>query len=79
VIGRPKSQPSILNSAFNTRRKRSCLDKLLEPIDEFLNWMQLEKEIEPLDGPYRQGCPTVPIIYSLMLLFLQYIYDWSDL
>jgi len=78
MIGRPKSQLSILDSAFNTRTKRSRSDKLLEQIDEFVNWKQLEKEIEPLYTPSRRGRPTVPIVYSLKCLFLQYLYNLSD-
>ena len=78
MIGRPKSQLSFLDGVFYTRRKRSRSDKLLEQIDEFVDWKQLEKEIEPLYKPSGRGRPTVPIIYSLKCLFLQYLYNLSD-
>ena len=78
MIGRPKSQLSILDSVFNTRRKRSRSDKFLEQIDELVDWKLLEKETEPLYKLSRRGRPTVPIIYSLKWLFLQYLYKLSD-
>ena len=73
MIGRPKSQLSILDSVFNTRRKRSRSDKFLEQIDELVDWKLLEKETEPLYKFSRRGRPTVPIIYFLKCLFLQYL------
>ena len=78
MIGKPKSQLSFLDSVFYTRRKRSRSDRLLEQIDKFIDWKQLEKEIEPLYKRSRRGRPTVPIIYSLKCLFLQYLYNLSD-
>ncbi|NOX36852.1 MAG: transposase, partial [Calditrichaeota bacterium] len=78
MIGKPKSQLSLLDSAFNNRTKRSRSDQLLKQIDALVDWKRLEKEIEPLYKPSRRGRPTVPIIYSLKCLFLQYLYKLSD-
>ena len=78
MIGKAKSQLSILDSVFNRRKKRSRLDKLLKQIDEFVDWHKLEKEIEPIYKKSKRGRPTVPIIYSIKCLFLQYLYDLSD-
>ena len=77
MIGKPKSQLSILDGVLITRRKRSRSEQLLKQIDEFVDWKQLEKEIEPLHKLSRRGRPTVPIIYSLKCLFLQYLYNLS--
>lgn len=78
MIDKPEFQLSIVDSIFKTRRKISGIDKLLEQIDEFVNQKQLEKEIEPLYRPSRRGRPTVPIIYSLKCLFLQYLARYTN-
>ena len=78
MIGQAKSQLSLLDSVFNRRKKRSRTDNLLTQIDNFVDWERLEKEIEPMFKKSKRGRPTVPIIYSLKCLILQYLYDLSD-
>jgi len=78
MIGKEKSQLSILDSVFNRRKKKSRLDHLLKQIDEFVDWRKLERIVEPIYKNSRKGRPTVPIIYSIKSLFLQYLYDLSD-
>ena len=78
MIGQAKSQLSILDSAFNRRKKRSRIDKLLTQIDNIVDWKRLEREVEPMFKKSKRGRPTIPIIYSLKCLVLQYLYDLSD-
>ena len=78
MIGKAHSQLSILDSAFNKRKKHSRSDDLLRKIDDFVDWRQLEKEIEPLYKPSKRGRPSKPIIYMLKIIFLQYLYNLSD-
>jgi len=78
MIGKPKSQVSILDGAFNSRKKRCRSDALLEKIDAFVNW---DKLVEVCQGIYKgskRGRPTVPIEFSLKCLVLQYLYGLSD-
>jgi len=78
MIGKAKSQLSILDNAFNRRKKLSRTDELLRSIDKFVDWQRLEKEIEPLFKPTKRGRPSIPIIYMLKILFLQSLYNLSD-
>ena len=78
MIGQAKSQLSILDSAFNRRKKRSRTDKLLTQIDNIVDWKRLERRVEPMFKKSKRGRPTIPIIYSLKCLVLQYLYDLSD-
>ena len=78
MIGQAKSQLSILDSAFNRRKKRSRTDKLLTQIDNIVDWKRLERKVEPMFKKSKRGRPTIPIIYSLKCLVLQYLYDLSD-
>jgi IS5 family transposase len=78
MIGKPKSQLSILDSAFNKRKKQSRSDDLLRKIERFVDWHRLEKEVVQVYKPSKRGRPTIPIIYMLKILFLQYLYNLSD-
>ncbi len=78
MIGQAKSQLSLLDSVFNRRKKRSRTDTLLTQTVNFMAWERLEKEIEPMFKKSKRGRPTVPIIYSLKCLIVQYLYDLSD-
>lgn len=78
MIGKQKSQISILDSAFSKRRKRSRSDELLKRINTFVNWDKLEAIAEQAFSSTRRGRPTVPIKFSLKCLILQYLYNLSD-
>ena len=78
MIGQAKSQLSILGSAFNRHKKRSRTDKLLTQINNIVDWKRLKREVEPMFKKSKRGRPTIPIIYSLKCLVLQYLYDLSD-
>jgi len=78
MIGRQKSQYSLLDSAFNQRTKVSRMDMLLQKINQFVNWRQLEVLCEPMYKPSNQGQPSLPIVVALKCLMLQYLYNLSD-
>jgi len=64
-------QLSLLEGAFNSRRKKSRIDKLLKQIDQFVDWDRPVKEIEPLYMSSKRGRPGIPIIYFSKSWFLQ--------
>jgi IS5 family transposase len=78
MIGKPKSQVSLLDSAFSKRKKRSRSDSLLQKIDKFIDWQELETICQPMYKASRRGRPTIPIQFSLKCLILQYLYNLSD-
>lgn len=78
MIGKQSFQISILDSALNTRSKRSRSDELLKKIETFVNWEELEHLCEGMYKASRRGRPTLPILFSLKCLILQYLYDLSD-
>jgi len=78
MIGKPKSQVSLLDSAFSKRKKRSRSDSLLQKIDKFVDWQELETICQPMYKASRRGRPTIPIQFSLKCLILQYLYNLSD-
>ena len=78
MVGQLKPQVSLLDSAFNRRKKRSRSDSLLQKIDQFVDWKKLEVICQPMYKPSRRGRPTVPIQFSLKCLILQYLYNLSD-
>lgn len=78
MIGSPKSQLSILDSAFNKRNKQSRTDNLLKKINQFVDWQRLVQEVVQVYSPSKRGRPTVPIVYMLKILFLQFLYNLSD-
>jgi IS5 family transposase len=78
MVGQLKPQVSLLDSAFNRRKKRSRSDSLLQKIDQFVDWDKLEGICRPMYKPSRRGRPTVPIQFSLKCLILQYLYNLSD-
>jgi IS5 family transposase len=78
MIGKAKSQLSLLDSVFNRRKKRPRSEDLLTQIDNFVDWNRLVKEIEPVFKKSKRGRPSIPIIYSLKCLILQYLYNLSD-
>ena len=78
MIGNPKSQLSILDSAFNKRKKQSRTDNLLNKIDRFVDWRRLENEVVQVYKSSKRGRPTIPIIYMLKILFIQFLYNLSD-
>jgi len=78
MVGKPKSQVSLLDSAFSRRKKRSRSDSLLQKIDKFVDWRQLEAICLPMYKASRRGRPTIPIEFSLKCLILQYLYNLSD-
>lgn len=78
MIGKPKSQLSLLDSAFSKRKKRSRSDRLLQSIDTFVDWNRFEQLCEPMYKRTTTGHPSVPIVTALKCLVLQYLYDLSD-
>jgi len=78
MIGKQKSQLSLLDSAFNTRTKRSRSDKLLKKIDKFVDWENLESICKRMYKDSKRGRPSLPIIVALKCLVLQYLYNLSD-
>ena len=78
MIGSPKSQLSILDSAFNKHKKQSKMDNLLNKINQFIDWRQLENEIVQVYKSSQRGRPTIHIIYMLKILLIQFLYDLSD-
>jgi len=78
MIGKPTRQLNLVDSILTNRKKRSRSDKMLSEIDQFINWSVLVKEIEPLYKNSKRGRPSIPIVYMIKILFLQYLYDLSD-
>jgi len=78
MIGQAKTQLSIIDGAFNRRKKHSRSDKLLEDINKFVNWEPLVNICEELYKKSNRGRPTKPIIFSIKCLFLQFLYGLSD-
>ena len=69
MIGKQSFQISILDSALNTRSKRSRSDELLKKIDTFVNWEELEHLCEGMYKATRRGRPTLPILFSLKMSY----------
>jgi IS5 family transposase len=78
MIGQVKTQLSILDSAFNRRRNHSRSNELLEKINKFVKWEPLVEICQEVFTKSNRGRPTVPVIFSLRCLFLQYLYRLSD-
>jgi IS5 family transposase len=78
MIGKQKSQYSLLDSVFNGRSKKSRADALLTKIDQFVDWRALESLCEPMYKRSKKGKPSLPIIAALKCLIVQYLYDLSD-
>lgn len=78
MIGQAKSQLSILDGAFNRRNKHARSDKLLKDINHFVNWEPLADICIGLFKKSNRGRPTIPIIFSLKCLFLQFLYGLGD-
>ena len=78
MIGKQKSQLSLLDGAFNTRTKRSRTDKLLKKINKFVEWDNLESICKRMYKDSKRGRPSLPIIVALKCLVLQYLYNLSD-
>ena len=78
MIGSQSPQISILDGALNARTKLSRSDTLLKKIDTFVNWENLEMHCTGMYKDSRRGRPTLPIIFSLKCLILQYLYNLSD-
>ena len=78
MIGKQKSQLSLLDSTFNARTKRSRADKLLKKINRFIDWDNLESICKRMYKNSKRGRPSLPIIVALKCLVLQYLYNLSD-
>jgi IS5 family transposase len=78
MIGKQKSQFSLLDGVFNRRTKKGRTDALLRKIDQFVDFRPFERMCEPMYKPSKRGNPSTPIIVSLKCLILQYLYDLSD-
>ena len=78
MLGKQKSQLSLLDSAFSGRTKRSRTDELLKNIDKFVNWDSLESICKRMYKETNRGRPSFPIIFALKCLILQYLYNLSD-
>ena len=77
MIGKEKTQLSLLDSVFNTRTKKSRTDELLKKIDGWVDWHGLERVCEPAYA-FGIGRPSIPIVVAIKCLILQYLYDLSD-
>ena len=78
MIGKQKSQLSLLDSAFSARTKRSRTDKLLHDIDNYVNWDSLESICIRMYKNTNRGRPSLPIVFGLKCLILQFLYNLSD-
>ena len=78
MIGKQTSQLSLLDSAFNARTKRSRTDKLLNDIHAYINWDDLESICVRMYKDTNRGRPSLPIVFGLKCLILQYLYNLSD-
>ena len=78
MIGKQRSQLSILDSAFSARTKHSRTDKLLHKINTFVNWDRLESICLSMYKDSSRGRPSLPIVFGLKCLILQYLYNLSD-
>lgn len=78
MIGKQKSQLSLLDSAFSKRKKRSRSDERLKKIKSFVDWDKLEAICLPAYSKTKRGRSTIPIKISLKCLILQYLYNLSD-
>lgn len=57
MIGRQKSQLSILDGAFNGRKKRCRSDALIEKINDFVNWNKLVQVCQGIYKDSKRGRP----------------------
>lgn len=78
MIGKQKSQYSLLDSVFNRRTKKSGTATLLKKIDTFVDWRHLDSLYETMYKDSRKSLPSIPIITALKCLFLQCLYNLSD-
>src|SRR4030042_2465644 len=78
MIGKQKTQLSLLDSAFNARKKHCRTDKLLKNVDKFIDWDNLETICKRMYKDTNRGRPSLPIIFALKCLVLQYLYNLSD-
>ena len=74
MVGQPKPEVSLLDSAFSKRKKRSRNDSLLQRIEQFVDWQKLEVIYRPMYKDSRRGRPSIPIQFFLKCLMLQYLY-----
>jgi len=78
MVGKPRRQLTIVDSAFSNRKKRRRSEKLLERINELVDWQKLVAIVERTYQKSRRGRPSIPIEYMLQCLFLQYMYNVSN-
>ena len=78
MVGKQKSQISLLDSAFNARTKHCRTDNLLKKINEFVDWDNFETICKGMYKDSKWGRPSLPIIFALKSLILQYLYNLSD-
>ena len=78
MIGKQKAQLSLLDSAFSGRKKRSRTDELLKTINNFVDWNRLERICNKAYKETNRGRPSLPIVFALKCLILQYLYGLSD-
>ncbi len=78
MIKKQHTQLSILDGAFSRRNKRSRSDNLLESIDKFVDWAPLVDQCAVMFKKSNRGRPTIPIIFSLKCVFIQFLYGLSE-
>lgn len=78
MIKTQQHQISILDGAFSKRKKRSRSDDLLEKIDDFIDWTPLVEQCKIVFKQSNRGRPSIPIIFSLKCLFIQFLYGLSE-
>ena len=66
MIGKQKSQYSLLDSVFNRRTKKSRTNTLLKKIEQFVEWRELESLCEPMYKTSKRGKLSLPIIGAEM-------------
>lgn len=78
MLGSPVKQLNFVDSVFANRNKRSRIEKHLQEIDELIDWSVLVEKIEATYKKGRRGRPSIPVIYMMKILVLQYLYNLSD-
>jgi len=78
MIGRPAKQINFLDSVFSNRKKRARTDALLQKVNQLIDWSFLVEMVEKTYKPSRRGRPSIPMLYMIKILFLQYLYNLSD-
>ena len=80
MIGKPNKQLSFIDGIFFREKKRSRTEEMLKKIDQTVQWSRLVRIIENSNvfKASHRGRPSIPVIYMIKILFLQFLYNLSD-